>query len=193
MVKKRALVEAAVKQAIDAVCKSGGGHPACPVVSGLLDLYLSSEFSTTRSPAPIGAGDRPGRPATPPARRDTISALVPERDKVPISVRRGVRPEETRDAITKLVQEHLQGSTTWTDLQDFFKQYGLPGPEALIGVIASKFLVRGLRAHIAPSVPIGAGGRITESIVTRITKEGVKRKLMGSRPRSYNPPSDFLG
>lgn len=189
MVGKRAMLEFAVKEAVEAVCKSGGGHPACPVVSGLLDLYLASEEGSPRGAGRIGAGDRAIRAGGPFEARDKVSALVPEGEKVPVSVRRGVRPEERRDPITQLVQEQLQGSTVWTDLSGFFKEFGVPGPESLIAVIASKFLVRGLQAHVG--APVGAGGRIVESIATRLTpKQGVKRKLTGRNQTYYAPPGE---
>jgi hypothetical protein len=195
MVKKRALVEAAVKQAIDAVCKSGGGHPACPVVSGLLDLYLSSEFNTNRTPAPVGAGDRVPRNIDTFEKGGTMSLRVPERQGVPISVRGRADPLEAHGTIEQMVQQQLQGSTTWTDLTGFFEQYGLPDPTALVPLIASKFIVRGLRSHIGGQVPIGAGGRVVESIASRLSKAGVRRKLTGSaRPgRFTNQETGFLG
>ena len=192
MVTKRKAVESAVKLAIDAVCKSGGGHPACPVVSGLLDLYLSSELDIPKTPAGLSpAGDRARRAGAPFAQRDKISLLIPEREKVPVSVRRGIRPEERRDPIMQLVQEQLQGSTTWTDLQAFFKQFGVPGPDTLVPLIASKFILRGLQKHVSPGVPLGAGGRIIESIATRLTpRQGVKRKLTGRGRTYYAPPGE---
>jgi len=181
MGRKRQLVEAAVSAAVEAVCKSGGGHPACPVVSGLLDLYLASEFEERSTPrSGIGSGDR-ARVVRPEAKRDAVTKLVEEKL---------TRPEEKRDAVTQLVAEKLGGSRFYTDISNFLREQGVPGAEVLLPVIASKFILRGLKAHAGRGIPVGAGGRMVESVASRVSSGGRRRRLNGSKATYYAPPGE---
>lgn len=198
MVKKRQLAEFVVKEAIEAVCKSGGGHPACPVVSGLMDLYLSMDWEESGDRGTVTAGDRPGQLVSPGGK----SAMVDEHEdvearsgaKVPVSVRSKIsRPEQLRDPLTRVIEHQLQGSTHWTDISDFFQEWGPPfidAAPAIAGAVTAStaaMIARSLGQHVGTHVPVGAGGRLTESIATRVLPgPGQKRRLgAGRSAQSY--------
>lgn len=112
MGRKERILKAVVGEAIDAVCQSGGVHPAvCPIARALVQLRFGEvdEDSEGRQAVPVGDRVRARAPSRPEAVRDVFTELVPEGKDIqlPFPIPFLVAPEILRRTIAKGMVQHV--------------------------------------------------------------------------------------
>lgn len=155
--RKRQALDVAVDLAVDAVCQRLGIHGACPVAEALVGMAIDA-FDEEQGPkVPVPSGDRVRRTVRPPARGVEIEE-------------RAQRPEEKRDRFTELTPEE----------RVFKIPRGIPLAFAPFAV--RRAIIAGMASHVAGKRlgrPVGAGGRVVQSIAQRVSQAGQRRRLRG--------------